>query len=84
MMRIVAVVFVVFLVSGCGNNRHSYLAWPAKLVSLNDFSPEQEELVLSIINEFNDRSGKNLIIMDDAEAESIIHIQLFTHNQGLF
>lgn len=71
-MRYLAALFVVFLVTGCGNYRHQYLNWPARLVTLSDFSANEEKMVRGAIDEFNQRSGRNLIVSSDTETDSEI------------
>jgi len=75
MKQVVVVLIVVFLIVGCGNYRHQYLEWPALLVSVSDFSESQQDMVYEAVDQFNNRSGKTLIIFNDSEADSQIFIR---------
>lgn len=67
-------VTVVILVSGCGNIGHSYVQWPVDLSQVSNFSDSQKQLVMDVIDQFNNGTNQTLITTSNTQAVSSIQI----------
>jgi len=55
------VITICFVASGCDKSRQD---WPASIVAIEGFSEEQEEEVLSAVEDLNDEVGSELVSTD--------------------
>ncbi len=75
-MRYLWLLVVVVVVSGCGNNRPSPGQWPAAVVSVENFSPDQTATLNAALKEMNIHVHRTIVQPEGTTAGYPIRIKL--------
>jgi len=81
-MRILGWISVVVLVCSCADNRPTYLDWPASLTRIDGVEQSNREVILEILDGFNDEVGFDLV-STNSQHRSKIQIQVVTEFKPL-
>ena len=73
---------VVFLIVGCGQNRHLADAWPASIASISGFSQGEQTELVEALAELNAGVGQTILTPTPAGEAYPIHFQLVDDFEG--